>query len=294
MISSSNIIATGTLSASNIVSSSNITASNFVAIGSLYASNIVSSSNITGSNIVANVVNSSNIIATGILSGSNIVANVVNSSNIIATGIVSGSNIVANIVNSSNIIATGIMSGSNIISSSNITASNVVATGTVSGNNIVSSSNMTASNVVANSVTANGSIACSNLTTSGGISLQQGLFILCNAGTGNIALSSNMVVSYSNTSATGYINVIASKSNDLLVIGVVSNVSTSNGTSNIIVQTHGVASVLASNVTAGSKLVSGSNGIAVAPTSADSAITPFAKALESASSTATIKCLLLV
>jgi len=170
---SGNVFASNAVSTTNVIATGNVSAANLVSSGNLWAGSNVNSVNVwsTGNVSAANLVSSGNLWA-----GSNI-----NSVNVWATGNVSAANLVSsgNVwagsnVNSVNVWATGNVSAANLVSSgnlwaaSNLNSTNVWSTGNVSAANLVSSGNVwagTTSNVNSKNVWATANISGVTLNT---------------------------------------------------------------------------------------------------------------------------------
>ena len=185
---------TGTISASEITSSGNITGANFITAGLITAiGNVtgnyflgngsqltglpVSYSNAEVASYLASGTNTSNIITTGNVTGGNlnvvglISANVISGNTLSATGNITGGNITgANVISSTTLSATANVIGGNIS-----TAGLITATGNVTGGNLNGAGLSLSSNVVS-ALNVTGNIAGGNITTPGLISVTGTIF----------------------------------------------------------------------------------------------------------------------
>ena len=248
---SGNVFAANALSTTNVIATGNVSAANLVSSGNLWAGSNLNSTNVwaTGNVSAANLVSSGNLWASSNVNGTNVFA----TGNVSAANLVSSGNLWASSnINSLNVWATGNVSAANLVSSGNLWASsninsvNVWATGNVSAANLVSSGNLWASsNLNSTNVWATGNVSAANLVSSG-----------------NVWAGTTSNVNSKNVFATANISGVTLNTTNLLVAGTA-------GTTNQVLQATGTgAGVQWGTISALSGLTTGAVLYATSATSA--------------------------
>ncbi len=173
-IGTTTVTASGNITGNNLISNNDVTTATVTATGNVAGGNlttvgqVVATGNVTGGNVTT----VGQVTATGNVSG----GNVTTVGQVAATGNVSG----GNVTTVGQVAATGNVAGGNLISSNDVTTVTVTATGNVAGGNITT----------AGQVTATGNVSGGNLTTAGQVTA-----------TGNV--SGGNVVTTGQVTATG-------------------------------------------------------------------------------------------
>jgi hypothetical protein len=243
---SGNIYAANALSTTNVIATGNVSAANLTSSGNLWAG-----SNVNGVNVWA----TGNVSAANLTSSGNLwTASNLNSVNVWATGNIWGGNLVsqynvwaASNLNGVNVWATGNISATyNVTTGSNLNSTNVWSTGNIWGGNLVSQYNVwAASNVNATNVWATGNISAANLTSSG-----------------NVWAGATSNVNAKNVWATANISGVTLNASNFLIAGAI-------GTTNQVLQATGTgAGIQWGTISALSGLTTGAVLYATSATSA--------------------------